>query len=78
MAPKQVEVVAEEEKERLFTVEEMCTLMKVDRRTLTDWVQYRKIPFVRLDGKYIRFRLSDISGWIGKQQRSHKRKFTFQ
>jgi excisionase family DNA binding protein len=66
-----LEPAAEEEKERLFTVDEMCKLLQVDKRTMCDWIQYRKIPYVRLDKKFIRFRMSDIVKWV--QRKQHKR-----
>jgi excisionase family DNA binding protein len=68
----------EQEKERLFTLEEMCTLLKVDRRTMFDWVQYRKIPYVKVDGKLVRFRMSEVAEWVQRNQRAHRAKFHFQ
>jgi excisionase family DNA binding protein len=56
------------EKEKLITIKEMAVLMKVDERTLIEWVQHRRIPYVLVDKKFIRFRLSDIADWINKNQ----------
>lgn len=55
------------EKEKLLTIKELAKLMKVDKRTLIEWVQYRRIPYVLVDKKFIRFRLSDIADWINKK-----------
>lgn len=54
----------QQKKEKLYTVDEMAALLKVDRRHIVEWVQYRRIPFVLLDGKSVRFRISDIVKWV--------------
>ena len=51
-------------KEKLFTLDEMAALLKVDRRLLVEWVQYRRIPYVLVGGGHIRFRISDIADWV--------------
>ena len=63
-----MEKMQKPEKQKLLTIKEMAMLMKVDQRTLVEWVQYRRIPYVLVDKKFIRFRLSDIADWINKKQ----------
>lgn len=58
-----------EKKEHLLTIKEMAALLKVDDRTIVEWIQYRRIPFVRVDGEFIRFRLSDIAKWVQDKQK---------
>ncbi|HOY61772.1 MAG: Helix-turn-helix domain protein [bacterium ADurb.Bin236] len=51
-------------KERLYSIPEMSKMIQVDERTLVEWVQYRRIPHVRVDNKLVRFKLSDIAKWV--------------
>ncbi|HOC92832.1 MAG TPA: helix-turn-helix domain-containing protein [bacterium] len=51
-------------KERLYSIPEMSKMIQVDERTLVEWVQYRRIPHVRVDEKLVRFKLSDIAKWV--------------
>lgn len=43
----------------LLTIKEVSETLKVAEATLRDWVQYRRIPFVRV-GRLVRFRPEDI------------------
>ncbi|HHT9118382.1 MAG TPA: helix-turn-helix domain-containing protein [Candidatus Hypogeohydataceae bacterium YC38] len=43
----------------LLTIKEVSETLKVAEGTLRDWVQYRRIPFVRV-GRLVRFRPGDI------------------
>lgn len=61
-----------EKKERLLNIKEMAALLKIDDRTIVEWVQYRRIPFVRVDGELIRFRVSDIAKWIEEKQKKKR------
>ena len=62
------EIKEKPKKENLLTLKEMAMLMKVEERTLVEWVQYRKIPYILVNKQLIRFRLSDIADWINKKQ----------
>ena len=64
-----------QEKERLYTVDEMCKILNVERRTMVDWVQHHKIPHVRVDKDKVRFRMSDISVWLRKQDATKRTKY---
>lgn len=61
-----------EKSEQLLTIKEMAALLKVSEKTIVEWVQYRRIPYVRVDGEYIRFRLSDIAEWIKGLQKKKR------
>ena len=65
-------------REKLYTIDEMASMLKVEKRTLVEWVQHRRIPYVRVDEKLIRFRVSDIVQWVKKnrQQSGHVEKFS--
>ena len=45
--------------QKLLTAEEVAEVLNLSVYTLRDWVQYRRIPFIRL-GRCIRFREEDI------------------
>jgi excisionase family DNA binding protein len=69
----------ESQKERLYTFEEMSKILQVDTRTLMEWVQYHKIPHVRINNDYVRFRMSDIAKWVQKKNELPQKrdKFSF-
>lgn len=43
----------------LYTIKEVSEALRISEGTLRDWIQYRRIPFVRI-GRCIRFRQEDI------------------
>lgn len=59
----------EEKHEKLFTVDEMAALLDVEKRQLVEWVQYRRIPYVKVNNTQIRFRVSDIAEWVKESQK---------
>lgn len=63
-------------KEKLYTFDEVCTILQVDRRKLMEWVQYRKIPHIRINGQ-VRFKMSEIARWMMEKQKPRK-KFSFE
>lgn len=62
-------------KEKMYTFQEMCQILQVDRRTLLEWVQYHKIPYVRVNEELVRFRMSDIEKWVVEKHKGQKSKF---
>ncbi len=56
-------------KERLFTIDEMAKILQVEKRILVEWIQYRRIPYVMVDGRYVRFRISDIAKWVREKNK---------
>ncbi|MHC4196880.1 MAG: helix-turn-helix domain-containing protein [Planctomycetota bacterium] len=45
--------------QQLLTVEDTAKALNISVSTLRDWIQYRRIPFIRL-GRCIRFRPEDL------------------
>ncbi len=45
--------------QQLLTVEDTAKALNISVGTLRDWIQYRRIPFIRL-GRCIRFRPEDL------------------
>ncbi len=48
----------------LLKINEVSELLDVSRGTLYHWVSQRRIPFVRLSARCVRFRRSDIENFI--------------
>ncbi|HOO56870.1 MAG TPA: helix-turn-helix domain-containing protein [bacterium] len=63
-----------EHKEKLYNIDDMAKLLNVDKRILVEWVQYRRIPYVLVNGELIRFRLSEIAKWV-KHKNKPEEKF---
>ena len=47
-------------KERLFTIDEVSELLKVDNQTAKTYIKNFNVPIVRISEKVIRYRESDI------------------
>ena len=53
--------------DRLYTVEEICELLKVSKGYIY-WLTHRKkIPFIKMQG-HLRFRRSTIDNWLMSQE----------
>ena len=53
-------------KDALMTIEELSGYLKVTRRTIYEWLKYKKIPAVKLVGQW-RFKKNKIDEWLEKQ-----------
>jgi excisionase family DNA binding protein len=53
-------------KDRLLDVHEAAALLAVKPATLYQWAYQRRIPVVKLLGRALRFRLSDLEQLIAK------------
>jgi excisionase family DNA binding protein len=61
--------VAPDFAERLLDVREAATLLAVKPATLYQWAYQRRIPVVKLMGRALRFRVSDIERLIAQGAR---------
>ena len=50
--------------ERLLNIDEVSKLLGVEVSTIYSWTSKKKIPFIRLSGKLVRFRESEIQKWL--------------
>jgi excisionase family DNA binding protein len=48
----------------ILTETEAASLLSLEPRTLRVWRAKRAIPFLRITAKVIRYRRSDIDGWL--------------
>lgn len=62
-------------KEKLYTIDEMAALLEVEKRTLVEWVQYRRIPYIVVNNELVRFRISDIVEWVKSKKKESRQKF---
>jgi excisionase family DNA binding protein len=56
--------------DRLLSVEEAAELLQVSAYIVRQWARERKIPALRLGGRYWRFRRSSLDAWIAEQERA--------
>jgi excisionase family DNA binding protein len=74
-------ILAEEpNRERLLDAKELASFFNVALATISLWVQKNRIPYVRLGGRLVRFRLSDIEAYLQRctvPARSSANKSTF-
>ncbi len=63
------------QREKLYTIEEMAALLNVDKRKLVEWVQHRRIPYVKVNRELIRFRISEIVEWVKNRKTAEHKKF---
>lgn len=51
----------------LLTYSALSTYLKIKPGTLRKWVMEEKLPFLKIGGKAVRFRKSDIDLWLESQ-----------
>lgn len=73
---KSPHVKKEEKPERLFSLEEISKILEIDKAEINRLVQFHKIPFHRIDNKYVRFKMSELVVWV-KKHHQPKDKFKF-
>ncbi|MFB0562992.1 MAG: helix-turn-helix domain-containing protein [Candidatus Lokiarchaeia archaeon] len=49
--------------EDLLTPEELCSMLKVKKQRLYEWVHLNRIPYIKV-GRFLRFSRSDIEAWL--------------
>lgn len=47
----------------LLTPEELCSLLKVKKQRLYEWVHLGRIPYIKV-GRFLRFSRSQINAWL--------------
>lgn len=50
----------------LLTVHDVAKLTGLSSGTLYHFISQRRIPFVRISARCVRFRKSDLEGWINR------------
>jgi excisionase family DNA binding protein len=60
--------------DRLLSTEQLADLLAVPLRTVYDW-RYRGVGprGIRLSGRHVRFRLSDVHAWLEAHADDHNR-----
>lgn len=49
---------------RLLTIEEASEYLGISKKTLYKWVHERKIPYVKIGRKCLRFDIEKLNKWI--------------
>ncbi|MCM8757743.1 MAG: helix-turn-helix domain-containing protein [Candidatus Omnitrophica bacterium] len=52
--------------EKLLTIDELASYLRVSRRTIYEWLKKGKIPAVKLVGQW-RFKKDRIDAWLESQ-----------
>ena len=55
--------------ERLLTASELAGVLNVGTAPVLDWHQAGSIPSFKLNGRAVRFRLSEVEAWLQEQRR---------
>lgn len=53
----------------LLTIDDLCSYLKVSRRTIYEWLKQHKLPALKIVGQW-RFRRDTIDSWIEQQNRA--------
>jgi excisionase family DNA binding protein len=54
--------------EELFTADELSKHLLVNKQTIYNWVAKKKVPYIKLGGKLIRFKMSHVKDWLLKNR----------
>lgn len=55
-----------DKKTTYYTIEEIAEMLKVNPESVRRWVRSKKLPAIKLSGKYIRVKASDLDRFINK------------
>ena len=53
--------------EQLMTIDELADYLRVQKRTVYEWIKKRKIPAIKAVGQW-RFKKEQIDAWLEKSQ----------
>ena len=59
-----------QDEDNLLSVDEAAELLRVSSYMIRQWARERKIPAIRMGGRYWRFRRSSLIAWIADQERA--------
>lgn len=52
------------ELDNLLTPEEVCAMLKIKKQRLYEWVHFKRIPYVKVGGRFLRFSADQLREWI--------------
>lgn len=55
-------------KQNLLSVKELAVLLSISEKTIYGWTYARKIPFLKIGPRLVRFKIEDIEQWILSQK----------
>ncbi len=55
--------------DNLWSVERLSEYLSVPIATVRDWVYKRKIPFIKVGDRLIRFNPSDVFEWLAERKK---------
>lgn len=56
------------ENKQYLSAKELSQYMGISIHTVYLWIQLKKIPYYKINGKIVKFRLPEIEQWLGKQR----------
>lgn len=56
-----------EKENDLMTIKQLSVYLQVPRGTISNWVSARKIPCIKISGRHLRFRKSDIETFLSER-----------
>jgi hypothetical protein len=54
--------------DEILTDQTLAPRLSVEPRTLKLWRDTRQLPFIRISGKTVRYRWSDVQNWLNTQR----------
>lgn len=68
-------VLAKKADIQVFNIDEVADYLRIQRKTIDEWVKKGKMPFSRLPNKQVAFRKKDIDKWIGENKITEYHRF---
>jgi excisionase family DNA binding protein len=54
--------------ENLWTVKDLAEYLRVEKKTIYDWVHKREIPFQKVN-RLVRFRPKEVEAWLSSKNK---------
>lgn len=55
------------ENEQLYTIRDMCDMLKISRKTLNNWMD-KGLPHYKIFGSTVRFNKQEVQTWLTEQK----------
>ncbi len=58
--------------DKLLTVKDVCKIFNIERATLYSWISKKRIPVVKISGRMVRFKMSEIERWLSQKSQNEE------
>lgn len=58
--------------DKLLTVNDVCKIFNIEKTTLYAWIAKKRIPVIKISGRMVRFKMSEIERWLSEKSHNEE------